>query len=130
MLNSTYTVRSIRYCHSFIAIPLMLQIISFLSTIKQAHLTATSLVEALEKRRTGRRFLMSLWEFFNGEDTSSDDISLEERKRVPVFLANAQQQLIDIFQVGQVLTPTTNVFKHEPSLWRYLAVLIIISTNR
>ncbi|XP_031778842.1 sphingomyelin phosphodiesterase 4 isoform X1 [Nasonia vitripennis] len=78
------------------------QIVSFLGTIKQAHLTATSLVEALEKRRTGRRFLMSLWEFFNGEDTSSDDISLDERKRVPVFLANAQQQLIDIFQVGQV----------------------------
>ena len=42
---------------------------------------------------------MSVWEFFNGEDSSSDDISLEERKRVPVYLANAQQQLIDIFQV-------------------------------
>lgn len=78
----------------------------FLQTIKQAHLTATSLVEALEKRRTGRRFLLSAWEFFNGEDTSSDDISLEERRRVPVFLANAQQQLIEIFQVGQVLTNT------------------------
>jgi sphingomyelin phosphodiesterase 4 len=84
---------------------LALQVVCFLSTIKQAHLTSTSLVEALEKRRTGRRFLISLWEFFNGDDTSSDDISLEERKRVPIFLANAQQQLIEIFQVGQVLTP-------------------------
>lgn len=82
----------------------VLQVISFLSTIKQAHLTATSLVEALEKRKTGRRFVMLLWEFFNGEDSSSDDISLEERKRVPVFLTNVQQQLVDVFQVGQVLT--------------------------
>ncbi|XP_011506496.1 PREDICTED: sphingomyelin phosphodiesterase 4 [Ceratosolen solmsi marchali] len=93
------------------------QVICFLSTIKQAHLTSTSLVEALEKRRTGRRFLISIWEFFNGDDTSSDDISLEERKRVPIFLANAQQQLIEIFQVGQVnveeIPQSTLVADHE-----------------
>ncbi|XP_015603161.1 sphingomyelin phosphodiesterase 4 isoform X2 [Cephus cinctus] len=75
------------------------QVMWFLRIIKQAHLTATSLVEALEKRRTARRFLMSLWEFINGEDYSGDEISLEERRRVPVYLANAQQQLIDIFQI-------------------------------
>lgn len=74
------------------------QIIWFLSTIKQAHLTAISLVEALENRRRGKRFLLSILEFFNYED-SSDDISIEERRRVPVLLANAQQQLIDIFQI-------------------------------
>lgn len=75
------------------------QIVWFLSTIKQAHLTATSLVDALEKRRIGRRLLVTIWEFFYGEDISSDDISLEERRRVPGFLANAQQQLMDIFQI-------------------------------
>ncbi|XP_032686801.1 sphingomyelin phosphodiesterase 4 isoform X2 [Odontomachus brunneus] len=75
------------------------QIVWFLSTIKQAHLTATSLVEALENRRKGRRFLLSLWEFFYCDDYSSDDIGIEERRRVPVLLANAQQQLIDIFQI-------------------------------
>ncbi|XP_012272943.1 sphingomyelin phosphodiesterase 4 [Orussus abietinus] len=75
------------------------QVVWFLSTIKQAHLTATSLVEALEKRRTNRRLVTFLWEFFNGEDQSSDDISLDERRRVPIYLANAQQQLIDIFQI-------------------------------
>lgn len=71
----------------------------FLSIIKQAHLTATSLVEALENKRKGKRFFPSLWEFFSCEDYSSDDISIEERRRVPVLLATAQQQLIDIFQV-------------------------------
>jgi len=70
-----------------------------LSTIKQAHLTATSLVEALEKRRRGKNFLLSLWEFFSCEDYSSDDINIEERRRVPVLLVTAQQQLIDIFEV-------------------------------
>lgn len=43
---------------------------------------------------------MSIWEFFNGDDNTSDDISLEDRKRVPIFLANAQQQMIEIFQVN------------------------------
>lgn len=43
--------------------------------------------------------MLAIWEFFNGEDLSSDDISLEERRRVPVYLANAQQQLIEIFEV-------------------------------
>ncbi|XP_029664272.1 sphingomyelin phosphodiesterase 4 [Formica exsecta] len=76
-----------------------LQVVWFLSTIKQAHLTATSLVEALENRRRGKRFLLSLLEFINGEDYSSDDISIEERRRVPLLLATAQQQLIDIFQI-------------------------------
>ncbi|XP_012542626.1 sphingomyelin phosphodiesterase 4 [Monomorium pharaonis] len=76
-----------------------LQVIWFLSNIKQAHLTATSLVEALEDRRRGKRFLLSLWEFFSCEEYSSDDISIEERRRVPVLLATAQQQLIDIFQI-------------------------------
>lgn len=80
----------------------MFQIVWFLSTIKQAHLTATSLVEALENRRKGRRFLLSLWEFFYRDDYSADDIGIEERRRVPVLLANAQQQLIDIFQVSFV----------------------------
>ncbi|XP_015522196.1 sphingomyelin phosphodiesterase 4 [Neodiprion lecontei] len=75
------------------------QVLQFLSTIKQAHLTATSLVDALEKRRTSRRFILMVWEFFYGDDYSSDDISLEERRRVPGFLANAQQQLMDIFQI-------------------------------
>lgn len=79
------------------------QVIWFLSNIKQAHLTATSLVEALENRRRGKRFLLSLWEFFSCEEYSSDDISIEERRRVPVLLATAQQQLIDIFQVIEFL---------------------------
>ncbi|XP_072762292.1 sphingomyelin phosphodiesterase 4 isoform X1 [Anoplolepis gracilipes] len=78
---------------------IILQVVWFLSTIKQAHLTATSLVEALENRRRGKRFLLSLWEFINCEDYSSDDISIEERRRVPLLLATAQQQLIDIFQI-------------------------------
>ncbi|XP_020299400.1 sphingomyelin phosphodiesterase 4 [Pseudomyrmex gracilis] len=75
------------------------QVVCFLSIIKQAHLTATSLVEALENKRKGKRFFPSLWEFFSCEDYSSDDISIEERRRVPVLLATAQQQLIDIFQI-------------------------------
>ncbi|EFN60972.1 Sphingomyelin phosphodiesterase 4, partial [Camponotus floridanus] len=75
------------------------QVVWFLSTIKQAHLTATSLVEALENRKRGKRFLLSLWEFINCEDYSSDDISIEERRRVPLLLATTQQQLIDIFQI-------------------------------
>ncbi|XP_025158099.1 sphingomyelin phosphodiesterase 4 isoform X2 [Harpegnathos saltator] len=75
------------------------QIVWFLSTIKQAHLTATSLVEALENRRKGRRLLLSLWEFFYCDVDSSNDIGIEERRRVPVLLAIAQQQLIDIFQI-------------------------------
>jgi len=79
------------------------QVVWFLSNIKQAHLTATSLVEALEDRRRGKRFLLSLWEFFSCEEYSSDDISIEERRRVPVLLATAQQQLIDIFQVIEFL---------------------------
>lgn len=53
----------------------------------------------MEKKRKNRPFLLALWEFFNGEDYSSDDIGIEERRRVPVYLANAQQQLIDIFEV-------------------------------
>lgn len=94
-----------------------MQVICFINTIKQSHLTSTSLIEALEKRRTGRRFLLSLWEFFYGADASSDDISLEDRKRVPVFLSNAQQQLIEIFQVGQVLTnPLTPMFKNNTGI--------------
>lgn len=72
---------------------------SLLGTIKQAHLTATSLIDALENKRKKRGFMLAIWEFFNGEDLSSDDISLEERRRVPVYLANAQQQLIEIFEV-------------------------------
>ncbi|KAL6430906.1 hypothetical protein ACFW04_007007 [Cataglyphis niger] len=78
---------------------IIVQVVWFLSTIKQAHFTATSLVEALENRRRGKRFLLSLWEFMNGEDYSSDDINIEERRRVPLLLATAQQQLIDIFQI-------------------------------
>ncbi|OAD53738.1 Sphingomyelin phosphodiesterase 4 [Eufriesea mexicana] len=75
------------------------QVVSLLSTIKQAHLTATSLIDVLEKKRKNRRFLLAVWEFFNGEDYSSDDISIEERRRVPIYLANAQQQLIEIFEI-------------------------------
>lgn len=75
-----------------------------MSVIKQAHLTATSLVESLEDRRRRKRFLRSLWEFFSCEDYSVDDISIEERQRVPLLLANAQQQLIDIFQVTRLFT--------------------------
>ncbi|XP_076184127.1 sphingomyelin phosphodiesterase 4 [Ptiloglossa arizonensis] len=75
------------------------QVVCLLSTIKQAHLTATSLIDALEKKRKNRRFFITIWEFFNGEDYSSDDISIEERRRVPIYLANAQQQLIDIFEI-------------------------------
>lgn len=81
---------------------ILCQVTRLLSTIKQAYLTATSIVEALEKRRTERKFLRSCWEFFNGEELSSDDIGLVERKRVPGFLANAQQQLIDVFQLEDV----------------------------
>ncbi|XP_046830955.1 sphingomyelin phosphodiesterase 4 isoform X4 [Vespa crabro] len=76
------------------------QVTFFLSIIKQAHLTATSLIEALEKRKRSQQFLVALWEFFYGEENSSDDISIEERRRVPIFLANAQQQLIDMFQIS------------------------------
>ena len=76
------------------------QVVCLLSTIKQAHLTATSLTEALEQKRKNRRVLLAIWEFFHGEDYSSDDISIEERRRVPVYLANAQQQLIEIFQIN------------------------------
>ncbi|KOC70912.1 Sphingomyelin phosphodiesterase 4 [Habropoda laboriosa] len=75
------------------------QVIRLLSTIKQAHLTATSLIDALEKKRKNRRYLIAIWEFFNGEDYSSDDISIEERRRVPIYLSNAQQQLIEIFEI-------------------------------
>ncbi|KAL7294296.1 hypothetical protein TKK_0012311 [Trichogramma kaykai] len=78
----------------------MQQIIHFLGAIKQAHLTATSLVEALEKRRTGKRLLFSIWEFFNGNENNSEDISLDDRKKVPVFLANAQMQLMEVFQLN------------------------------
>ncbi|XP_031849675.1 sphingomyelin phosphodiesterase 4 [Nomia melanderi] len=76
------------------------QVVRLLNIIKQAHLTATSLIEALEKKRKNRRFLIAIWEFFNGEDYSSDDISIDERRRVPVYLANAQQQLIEIFEIN------------------------------
>lgn len=76
------------------------QVVSLLGTIKQAHLTATSLIDALENKRKKRGFMLAIWEFFNGEDLSSDDISLEERRRVPVYLANAQQQLIEIFEIN------------------------------
>ncbi|KAK1133970.1 hypothetical protein K0M31_011755 [Melipona bicolor] len=75
------------------------QVVCLLSTVKQAHLTATSLIDALEKKRKNRPFLLALWEFIYGEDYSSDDISIEERRRVPVYLANAQQQLIEIFEI-------------------------------
>lgn len=75
------------------------QVVCLLSTVKQAHLTATSLIDALEKKRKNRPFLLALWEFINGEDYSSDDISIEERRRVPIYLANAQQQLIEIFEI-------------------------------
>ncbi|CAK9809971.1 Sphingomyelin phosphodiesterase 4 [Anthophora plagiata] len=75
------------------------QVVCLLSTIKQAHLTATSLIDALEKKRKNRRFFIAVWEFFNGEDYSSDDISIEERRRVPIYLSNAQQQLIEIFEI-------------------------------
>ncbi|XP_012349090.1 sphingomyelin phosphodiesterase 4 isoform X1 [Apis florea] len=75
------------------------QVVCLLSTIKQAYLTATSLIDALEKKRKSRRFFLALWEFFYGEDYSSDDVSIEERRRVPIYLANAQQQLIEIFEI-------------------------------
>uniref|UniRef100_A0A0C9R7R2 Smpd4_1 protein n=1 Tax=Fopius arisanus TaxID=64838 RepID=A0A0C9R7R2_9HYME len=75
------------------------QIVWFLSIIKQAHLTATSIVEALEKRNTEKKFIRTIWEFFNGEEHSNDDIGLAERKRVPGFLATSQQQIIEIFQI-------------------------------
>ncbi|XP_076653758.1 sphingomyelin phosphodiesterase 4 [Halictus rubicundus] len=76
------------------------QVVCLLNTIKQAHLTATSLIDALEKKRKNRKLLITIWEFFNGEDCSSDDISMDERRRVPVYLANAQQQLIEIFEIN------------------------------
>ncbi|XP_076627571.1 sphingomyelin phosphodiesterase 4 isoform X2 [Colletes latitarsis] len=75
------------------------QVVCLLSTIKQAHLTATSLIDALENKRKNRRYLIAIWEFFNDEDYFSDDISIEERRRVPLYLANAQQQLIEIFEI-------------------------------
>lgn len=74
----------------------------FLSNIKQAHLTATSLIEAYENRRRGKHFLLSVWEFFNCEDSSTDDFKIEDRRRVPAQLAHAQQHLIDIFQVTRI----------------------------
>ncbi|XP_043253713.1 sphingomyelin phosphodiesterase 4 isoform X1 [Colletes gigas] len=76
------------------------QVVCLLSTIKQGHLTATSLIDALENKRKNRRYLIAIWEFFNGEDYFSDDISIEERRRVPLYLANAQQQLIEIFGIS------------------------------
>ncbi|KAH0560300.1 hypothetical protein KQX54_003305 [Cotesia glomerata] len=78
------------------------QITKLLSTIKQAYLTAISIIEALEKRRRERKFFKSLWEFFNGDECTDDDIGLIERKRVPGLLSNAQQQLIDIFELGDI----------------------------
>ncbi|XP_014609205.1 PREDICTED: sphingomyelin phosphodiesterase 4 isoform X2 [Polistes canadensis] len=82
------------------SVAIITQISFFLSIIKQAHVTATSLIEALEKRKQSQQFLVGIWEFFFGEDNSSDDISIEERRRVPLFLANAQQQLIEIFEIS------------------------------
>ncbi|XP_033230954.1 sphingomyelin phosphodiesterase 4 isoform X2 [Belonocnema kinseyi] len=77
------------------------QVLSFLYTVRQAQLTAISLLEALEKRRSGRKLLLSIWRFFNGEDYSSDDVSLEERRRVPAFLSFAQERLIYIFRMEE-----------------------------
>ncbi|KAI4503032.1 hypothetical protein M0802_002076 [Mischocyttarus mexicanus] len=82
------------------SVAIITQITFFLGIIKQAHLTATSLIEALEKRKRSQQYLVAIWEFFYGEDNSSDDISIEERRRVPLFLANAQQQLIEIFEIS------------------------------
>ncbi|XP_044015762.1 sphingomyelin phosphodiesterase 4-like [Aphidius gifuensis] len=81
------------------------KIIWFLSTIKQAHLTATSIVEALEKRRLEKKIFLTIWEFFNGEESSTDDIGLTDRKKVPGFLLNSQQQIIEIFQIRLEDTP-------------------------
>lgn len=75
------------------------KIIWFLSIIKQAHLTATSIVEALEKRRLEKKFVLTIWEFFNGEKSANDDIGITDRKKVPGYLANSQQQIIEIFQI-------------------------------
>ncbi|KAK2581186.1 hypothetical protein KPH14_007988 [Odynerus spinipes] len=89
------------------------QVTFFLGVIKQAHLTATSLIEALEKRKRSQQFLVALWEFFYGEENSSDDISIEERRRVPIFLANAQQQLIDICQISLEDIPQISIKPDE-----------------
>lgn len=89
-----------------------------LNIIKQAHLTATSLIEALEKKRKNRRLLLAIWEFFNGEDYSSDDISIDERRRVPVYLANAQQQLIEIFEVNVSLRNTRYPFASSINMFK------------
>lgn len=67
--------------------------------MRQAQLTAISLLEALEKQKSGRKLLISIWNFFNSENTSSDDICLEERRKVPAYLAFAQERLIYIFRV-------------------------------
>lgn len=89
------------------------QVVSLLLTIKKAHVTAISLIDALEKRRKNRGFLLAVWEFFNGEDHSTDDISIEERRRVPVYLANAHQQLIEILQIQVEDIPEVSIKADE-----------------
>lgn len=95
-----------------------------LRIIKQAHLTATGLIDALEKKRKNRRFLLTMWEFFYGEEYTTDDISIDERRRVPIYLANAQQQLIDIFEVRRrdkyifALNKSLDWFKHNFNHYR------------
>ncbi|XP_051170691.1 sphingomyelin phosphodiesterase 4 [Leptopilina boulardi] len=85
------------------------QVLDFLYTVRQAQLTAISLLEALEKQKSGRKLLISIWNFFNSENTSSDDICLEERRKVPAYLAFAQERLIYIFRLEEEEFPPANL---------------------
>lgn len=85
------------------------QVLDFLYTVRQAQLTAVSLLEALEKQKRGRKLLISIWNFFNSENSASDDICLEERRKVPAYLAFAQERLIYIFRLEEEEFPPANL---------------------
>lgn len=85
------------------------QVLDFLYAVRQAQLTAIGLLEALEKQKSGRKLLISMWNFFNCENNSTDDVSLEERRKVPAYLAFAQERLIYIFRLEEEEFPPANL---------------------
>ncbi|XP_043462172.1 sphingomyelin phosphodiesterase 4 [Leptopilina heterotoma] len=85
------------------------QVLDFLYAVRQAQLTAIGLLEALEKQKSGRKLLISMWNFFNSDNHSSDDVSLEERRKVPAYLAFAQERLIYIFRLEEEEFPPANL---------------------
>lgn len=85
------------------------QVLDFLYAVRQAQLTAIGLLEALEKQKSGRKLIISMWNFFNCENNSTDDVSLEERRKVPAYLAFAQERLIYIFRLEEEEFPPANL---------------------